>query len=186
MNDQERDRSCLERMRDGDTRALEELYERHNGFLYSVVLRILMWKAPETEEVLRESWLQIWRGAGTYNVARGNIGAWLVTVARGRAIDRLRGNGSPQRAGQAPGTDPPAPTEDASANAAHRQMSERVRRALDVLGPQHGQVLELAYFGGLTQSEIADRLNTSPGTIKSWSRQALVRLGDLVPHEDWT
>jgi RNA polymerase sigma-70 factor (ECF subfamily) len=109
-----------------------------------------------------------------------------VTVARDRAIARLRSNGLPQRADRAAASDAPAPTEDASANAAHRQMSERVRRALDVLGPQHGQVLELAYFGGLTQSEIADRLNTSPGTIKSWSRQALVRIGDLVPHEDWT
>jgi len=179
MNDQERDRSCLEGMRTGDTRALEALYERHNGLLYSVVLRILK-RVPDTEEVLRESWLQIWRGPGAYDVARGNVGAWLVTLARDLAIDRLRSAGSPA------GTDAPPPTEDASANAAHRQMSERVRRALDVLGPQHGQVLEWAYFGGLTQSEIADRLNTSPGTIKSWTRQALVRLGDLVPHEDWT
>ena len=182
MNDQERDRSALERLRTGDIRALEELYERHNGLLFSVVMRILR-KAPETEEVLHETWLQIRRGAGTYNVARGNVGAWLVTVARDRAIRRLRGDGS--RPEQSAGTDP-APTEDASANAAHRQMSERVRRALDVLGPQHGQVLELAYFGGWTQSEIADRLNTSPDTIKSWTRQALVRIGDLVPHEDWT
>ncbi|HYR52902.1 MAG TPA: sigma-70 family RNA polymerase sigma factor [Candidatus Dormibacteraeota bacterium] len=185
MNGQERDRSCLEGMRTGDTRALEELYERHNGLLYSVVLRILR-EAQGTEQVLRESWLQIWRGPGGYNVARGNVGAWLLTVARNRAIARLKSDGLPQRAEPAAGGDVPAPTEDASANAAHRQMSERVRRALDVLGPQHRQVLELAYFGGLTQGEIADRLNTSPGTIKSWSRQALVRIGDLVPHEDWT
>ncbi|OLE35025.1 MAG: sigma-70 family RNA polymerase sigma factor [Candidatus Eisenbacteria bacterium] len=185
MNSQERDRSCLEGIRTGDTRALEELYDRHNGLLYSVALRIVR-KPADAEQVLRECWLQIRRGPGTYNVGRGTVGAWLVTVARDKAIDRLRSEGSRLGAGQTPGADTPPPTEDASANAAHQQMSERVRRALDVLGPQHRQVLELTYFEGLTQSEIADRLNVQPGTVKSWTRQALVRLSDLVPHEDWT
>ncbi len=151
-------------MRAGDSRALEELYDRHNGLLYSVVLRIVK-RSADAEEVLQESWLQIWRGAGTYSEARGTVGAWLVTVARSRAIDRIRSEGSRQRAEEAAGVDPPAPTEDASANAAHRQMSERVGRALDKLGPQHRQVLELAYYGGLSQSEIADRLSAPLGTV---------------------
>jgi len=185
MSDQERDRAAVEKMRAGDTRALEELYDRHNGLLYSVTLRIVK-TAADAEEVLQEAWLQIWKGAGTYREERGTVGAWLVTLARSRAIDRIRSEGSRQRAEQNAGLDPPPPTEDASANAAHRQMSERVGRALDKLGPQHRQVLELAYFGGLTQSEIADRLNTPLGTIKSWTRQALVRLSDLVPQEEWT
>ena len=185
MSDQDRDRACVERMRAGDTRALEELYDRHNGLLYSIVMRIVR-HAPDAEEVLQEAWLQIWRGAASYNDARGAVGAWLVTVARSRAIDRVRSEGSRQRAEQAAGVDPPPPTEDASANAAHRQMSERVSRALDQLGSQHRQVLELAYFGGLTQTEIAERLNAPLGTVKSWTRQALVRLSDLVPREEWT
>jgi RNA polymerase sigma-70 factor (ECF subfamily) len=185
MSDQERDRLCVERMRAGDARALEELYDRHNGLLYSVVLRIV--RSPgDAEEVLQEAWLQIWRGAATYNAARGTVGAWLVTVARSRGIDRIRSEGSRQRAETAVGVDPPPPTEDASANAAHRQMSERVGRALEKLGPQHRQVVELAYFGGLTQNEIAERLNTPLGTVKSWTRQALLRLSDLVPQEEWT
>jgi len=185
MSDQDRDRSCIERMRAGDTRALEELYDRNNGLLYSVVLRIVR-SGADAEEVLQESWLQIWRGAGTYNEARGTVGAWLVTVARSRAIDRIRSEGSRARAEESAGADPPPPTEDASANAAHRQMSERVSRALEKLGPQHRQVLELAYFGGLTQSEISERLNAPLGTVKSWTRQALIRLSDLVPQEEWT
>jgi len=172
-------------MRAGDTRALEELYDRHNGLLYSVALRIVR-SGADAEEVLQESWLQIWRGAGTYNETRGTVGAWLVTVARSRAIDRIRSEGSRARAEKAAGADAPPPTEDASANAAHRQMSERVSRALEKLGPQHRQVLELAYFAGLTQSEIAGRLNAPLGTIKSWTRQALIRLSDLVPQEEWT
>src|SRR5204863_10081377 len=104
MNDQERDRSCLEGLRTGDTRALEELYERHNGLLYSVVLPILK-RVPDTEEVLRESWLQIWRGPGAYDVARRNVGPWLVSLARDPASDRLRS------AGQPAGADPRPPTE---------------------------------------------------------------------------
>jgi RNA polymerase sigma-70 factor (ECF subfamily) len=64
-------------------------------------------------------------------------------------------------------------------------MSERVGRALEKLGPQHRQVVELAYFGGLTQSEIGERLNTPPGTVRTWTRQALLRLSDLVPQEEW-
>ena len=182
MNDQVRDQSCLERMRAGDPRALEELYDRHNGLLYSVVLRIVK-RPQDAEEVLKDAWLQIWRGTGAYRWERGTVGAWLVNAARNKAAERLRTNGSGPRDVS---PDPPAATEDASANAAHRQMSERVRRALDVLGPQHRQVLELAYFGGLTQGEIAERLDTSPATIASWTRQALVRLSDLVPQEDWT
>ncbi len=186
MSDQARDRMCVERMRAGDTRALEELYDRHNGLLYSVVMRIVR-SGADAEEVLQEAWLQVWKGAATYNAARGTVGAWLVTVARSRAIDRIRSEASRQRAVQAAGIDsPPSPTEDASANAAHRQMSERVGRALEKLGPQHRHVLELAYFGGLTQGEIAERLNAPLGTVKSWTRQALLRLSELVPQEDWT
>jgi len=172
-------------MRAGETRALEELYDRHNGLLYSVVLRIV--RSPgHAEEVSQESWLQIWRGAGSYNEARGTVGAWLVTVARSRAIDRVRSEGSRARVEEATGADPPPPTEDASANAAHRQMSERVGRALEKIGPQHRQVLELATFAGLPQSEIAERLKVPLGTVKSWTRQALIRLSDLVPQEEWT
>src|SRR5438105_819624 len=116
MSDQTRDRACVERMRAGDARALEELYDRHNGLLYSVTLRIVR-SAADAEEVLQEAWLQIWRGAGTYSDTRGTVGAWLTTVARSRAIDRIRSEGSRQRAEQTAGLDPPPPTEDASANA---------------------------------------------------------------------
>jgi RNA polymerase sigma-70 factor (ECF subfamily) len=184
MTDQERDRLCVERMRAGDTRALEELYDRHNGLLYSVVLRIVGTPGG-AEEVLQGAWLQIWRGTAAYNPARGTVGAWLVTVARNRGIDRIRSEGSRPGAGPATGVDAPHPIEDASANAAHRQMSERVSRALEKLGPQHRQVVELAYFEGLTQGEIAERLNTPPDTVRSWTRQALLRLSDLVPQEEW-
>ncbi len=172
-------------MRAGDTRALEDLYDRHNGLLYSVAMRIVR-SAPDAEEVLQQAWLQIWRGAATYHATRGTVGAWLVTATRNGAIDRVRSEGSGRRAELTAGVEPSPPTEDASSNAAHRQMSERVGRALEKLGPLHRQVVEMAYLGGLTQDEIAERLNTPLGTIKSWARQALLRLSDLVPQEEWT
>lgn len=172
-------------MRSGDTRALAELYDRHNGLLYSLAMRIVR-RAADAEEVMQESWLQAWRGAGSYNSSRGTVGAWLVTLTRSRAIDRVRSEGSRQRAEQGAGFDPPPPSEDASTAAVQSQLSERVNQALDQLGPQHRQVLEMAYYGGLTQTEIADRLKTPLGTVKSWTRQALIRLSDLVPNEEWS
>jgi RNA polymerase sigma-70 factor (ECF subfamily) len=184
MNDLERDRECVERLRAGDTRALEELYDRHSDLLYSLAMRIVN-RAAEAEDVLQETWLQVWRNAGTYVPARGTVGAWLVMIARSRAIDRVRSEGSRQRAETAAGVDPPSSPEDPSAEAARRQLSGRVTAALEQLVPQHRQVLELAYFAGLSQNEVATRLSAPLGTVKSWTRQALLRLSELVPQEEW-
>ena len=97
MNDQDRDRSCIDRLRVGDMKAFEELYDRHNPMLWSMVLRIVG-KAPEAEEVLQDAWLQVWRSSNTYHPSRGTVVGWLLTVARSRAIDRLRSLKSRQRA----------------------------------------------------------------------------------------
>lgn len=184
MNEADRDRACVERLRAGDTRALEELYDRHNDLLYSLVMRIVG-RAAEAEDVIQETWLQVWRSAGAYDPARGAVGAWLVMTARSRAIDRARSEGSRRRAETAAAAEPPATPEDPSAATAQGQLSERVMAALGTLVPQHRQVLELAYFGGLSQSEVASRLGAPLGTVKSWTRQALLRLSDLVPQEEW-
>src|SRR5215467_3121816 len=82
--------------------------------------------------------------------------------------------------------EPPPPAEEASAPVAQRQLHARVSAALGELAPQQRDVVELAYFGGLSQSEIAARLGAPLGTVKSWTRQALTRLRALVPQEDWT
>ena len=182
MSDPDRDRACIERLRAGETRALEDLYDRYGDLLYSMVVRILG-RAAEAEDVLQEAWLQVWRKAETYDPARGSVGAWLVTVARSRAIDRLRSEGSRRRAEIAAGDDTMPPSHDASVDAAARMLGERVSGALAQLEPRHREVLELAYFGCLSQREIASRLNAPLGTVKSWTRQALLRLGELVPRE---
>lgn len=190
MNDSDRDRACLVRLREGDQRALEELYDRYADLLYSIAIRIVR-GAPEAEEVVQETWVQAWRKAASFDSDRGSVGAWLVTIARSRALDRLRSMGSRLRAETAAGAELQAETAmpttaDASAQATHRQLSATVVSALAQLGDQQRRVLELAYFQGLSQTEIADQLATPLGTVKSWTRQALMRLRELVPQEEWS
>lgn len=182
MSNHDFDSACIEGMRAGNTRALDDLYGRYGDLLYSLVLRIVRGPA-EAEEVCQEAWLQAWRRVASYNPARGSVGAWLVTLARSRAIDRLRSEGSRARAEGAAVADPPDPAPDASIDAGHRQMNERVRGAMAQLEPRQRQVLELAYFSGLTQTEIAERIDAPLGTVKSWTRQGLLRLRELVPQE---
>ena len=184
MTDQERDRRCAERMRAGDAGGLEELYDRYGDLLYALVLRIVG-RAADAEDVLQEAWIQVWKNAARYDPSRGPVAAWLVTVARSRAIDRLRSLGSRARAETAAGVDPPPAGEDASAGAQQRQIRDRVVTALAALPDQSRQVLELAYFEGLSQSEIAARLGLPLGTVKSWTRQGLLRLREQVPQGEW-
>jgi len=184
MSDQDRDLFCIERMRAGDTRALEELYDRHSPMLYSLALRIVG-RASDAEEVLQEAWLQAWRGADRFDAARGTVAAWLLTLARSRAIDRFRKQASRRRAETSVEIDPPRGGDEPPVQAAHRQLHERVTTALSTLTPQQRQVLELAYFSGLSQTEIASRVGAPLGTVKSWTRQALLRLREVVPQEEW-
>jgi RNA polymerase sigma-70 factor, ECF subfamily len=184
MNQPDRDRSALERMVAGDTRALEELYDRHGDLLYSLVRRILS-RAEDAEDVLQESWLQAWRGARTYDPKRGTVCGWLVSIVRSRAIDRLRSEGSRSRAVDAAGVDAPDPPESPAESAVDQERREHVDHAMSQLDPRHREVLELAYFAGLSQSEISERLGAPLGTVKSWTRQALSRLEKLVPREEW-
>jgi len=184
MNQPDRDRSALERMVAGDTRALEELYDRHGDLLYSLVRRILS-RAEDAEDAIQEIWLQAWRGARTYDPKRGTVCGWLVSIARSRAIDRLRSEGSRKRAVDAAGVDAPDPPESPAESTVDQERRQHVDHAMSQLDPQHREVLELAYFAGLSQSEISERLGAPLGTVKSWTRQALSRLEKLVPREEW-
>jgi len=185
MSDPEIDRSCMTRVRSGDMRALEELYDRHGGLLYSAALRILG-RPADAEEAVQEAWLQAWNKAESFDPTRGAVAAWLLTLVRSRAVDRLRSRASRQRMEQVVADAPPAQAaEEPPASAEQRQFQQRVTSALNTLAPQQRQVLELAYFGGLSQSEIASRLEAPLGTVKSWTRQGLLRLRELLPEEEW-
>ena len=186
MTGQDRDQICLDRLRAGDSAALEELYDRHAGLLYSVILRIVR-ESSDAEDVLQETWVQAWRRAAAYDGARGTVAAWLLTIARSRAIDRsrsLRSRQSAETAAEAHEAARPAPASDPARDAAHRRTHERVHAALETLAPQQREVLALAYFGGLSQSEISERCGAPLGTVKSWVRQGLKRLRELIPAEE--
>lgn len=184
LTDQERDLQCMRRVQAGDSVALAELYDRYTPMLYPVALRILR-SSSEAEDAIQDAWVQVWKRAASYDPRRGNVGAWLMTVARTRALDRYRSLASRSRAETASENEPRGGPADPATEVVQVDVSERVRAALGRLQPQQRQVLEIAYFEGLSQSEIAERLQSPLGTVKSWTRQGLMRLRELLPEQEW-
>jgi RNA polymerase sigma-70 factor, ECF subfamily len=186
-SEQERDVVCLLRIQTGDTRALGELFDRYTPLLFPFVKRILR-SGADAEDTLQDVWIQVWRRSATYDPRRGTVAGWLLTVARSRALDRYRSLSSRRTAETRSETEsapPPAPRDPATAAVAG-QTGERVREALAQLDPKQRQAIEIAYFDGLSQSEVAARLAVPLGTVKSWTRQGLMRLRELMPAEEWT
>ncbi len=172
------DEALVARMAEEDQEALSALYDRHRSVVFSLILRILRDRA-EAEEVLTDVFFQAWRGARGFDPLRGSVIAWLVMLARSRALDRLRREGR-RAAGltaieeQAHATPPPA---SAAGEAAEQQLRRsRIQTALGQLSAQQRGALELAYFGGMSHSEIADKLGEPLGTIKTRIRQGLLSL----------
>jgi RNA polymerase sigma-70 factor, ECF subfamily len=176
-NDARADIALLERIVARDERAVADLYDRHNRLLYGLILRILRDRG-EAEEVLQEVFVLVWTRAETYNIALGSPAAWLVRVARNRAIDRLRSNAVRLRAVEA------APLPDAAASPeTHAVDSERqrvVKRALDTLPAEQRVLIEQAYFLGLTQSELAERFQLPLGTVKTRIRTGMITLREQL------
>lgn len=165
-----------------DERALEQLYERYRLILFGLLLRILHSRA-EAEDCLQEIFLQVWHKAEDFDEARGRPFTWLVTMARSRAIDRLRALSSRERTAQDAARETVEEVSDAATDALRSEQGERVRRAMNTLPEEQRRVLGLAYFEGLTQSEIAARLNQPLGTIKTRTRSAMMKLKDLLKGE---
>ena len=182
---QAEDLALLSRVQSGDEQALAAMYDRWTPLLHPVCLRILRSPA-DAEDAVQDVWLQVWKRSATYDASRGTVGAWLVMSARSRALDRWRSKASRSRAeGAVDAAEQMAKPEDPTTRAASGQVGARVREALAQLQPQQRQVLEIAYFEGLSQTEIAERVQAPLGTVKSWTRQGLTRLRELVPLEVW-
>jgi RNA polymerase sigma-70 factor (ECF subfamily) len=164
----------------GDERALSSLYDRYRVILFGLILRILH-SRDDAEDVLQEVFLQVWRRAADFNEARGRPFTWLVTLARSRAIDRLRIIASRDRvtneAARAVSEDD---VSDAADDTLRSERREIVRRALAQLPEEQQRTLLLAYFEGLTQAEIAERLNTPLGTVKTRMRSGMIRLREML------
>jgi RNA polymerase sigma-70 factor, ECF subfamily len=171
------DAALVHRLIQRDVSAFEELYDRHSRIVYGLVLRILQ-QASTAEEVVQDVFLQLWRSAGQYDQARGPFIPWLLTLARNRALDQLRLKSERQRRReeQTEELPPVATMPDFEGSLDEKRRAWRVRELIDSLNPQQKRAIELAYFEGLSHSEIAKALKEPLGTVKSWIRNGLLRL----------
>src|SRR5262249_54795686 len=174
---------AVTRMARGDRDALAEVYDRHVRALYSLALRIVRQQA-DAEDVLQEVFAQVWTQAPRYDASRGTVIGWLVTLTRSRALDRLRrGRARPQSADDEAAQHLADLSPGIDLTLVSAQQAAAVRAALEGLPENQRAPIELAYYEGLSQSEIADRLGAPLGTIKTRMRQALLRLREAVAEQ---
>jgi RNA polymerase sigma-70 factor (ECF subfamily) len=168
----------------GDEQSLAALYDRYSRILFSLAQRILN-DREEAEDVLQEVFLQVWKTASSFDEKRGRPFTWLAVMTRSRAIDRLRSQASRRRVIDESGEMVPF-QDDASGGlraVEHSERRETVSAALRQLPEAQRRTLLLAYFEGLSQTEIAERTGTPLGTIKTRMRSAMIRLRELLPGE---
>jgi RNA polymerase sigma-70 factor (ECF subfamily) len=171
------DATLVHRLLQKDVSAFEQLYDRHSRPIYSLVLRILQ-QAGTAEEVVQDVFLQLWRNAAQYDVSRGPFVPWLFTLARNRALDtlRLKSERQRRREDQTEELPPIATVPQYEQQLDEKRRAEKVRALMASLSPQQKRAIELAYFEGLSHSEIAAALKEPLGTVKSWIRNGLLRL----------
>lgn len=175
------DRATVSRMARGDTAAVRDLYDRHARAIYSIAVRMLADKG-EAEDVVQDVFTQAWRQASRYDAARAPVIGWLLVMARARTLDRLRARRV--RIAIAPidptSADPADALPHPDVQAISAEEASRVRRALDVLSVDQRKVIELAYYDGLSQTEIAAALSQPLGTVKTRIRAGLLRLREAM------
>ena len=167
----EEDFTLLERIRRGDEAAMTAIYDRYNRIVYSVSLRVLR-DVPAAEDVLQEVFMQVWRSPGSFLETKGSLGGWLAVVARNRSIDILRRRRSTDQVEEVALASPFNLAEEAERN----NMMERARAAIVHLPVEQRKTLEMAFFDGLTHTEIAEMTGDPLGTVKTRIRSALLTL----------
>ena len=173
------DRALIERLKRRDPQALAELYDLYGRMAYSLVLRVVRDKAI-AEDLVQETFLRVWNRVHSIDAEKGAIGPWLLAVARNRAIDYLRSSEGRERnvAVEWDETDHAPLYREMEAGILLSDQVRRVKVAMDKLAPNYRTVMELAYFEGLSQSEMSARMGQPLGTIKTWVRTALQSLRD--------
>jgi RNA polymerase sigma-70 factor (ECF subfamily) len=166
----------IARIARGERGALRSAYDSFSGRAMAIALRILG-SSEEAEEVVQDTFVEIWRRAADYRPERGTPAAWIASMARSRAIDRLRERTRAANTIRTLAAEPPRdPEPPPSESAARRQERSRVRAALSLLPPEQRRAVELAYFDGLTQSEIARATGVALGTVKTRMRLGMEKL----------
>jgi RNA polymerase sigma-70 factor (ECF subfamily) len=171
------DEDLMARVRDGEIAAFEVIYDRHGGVAFSLAYRICGTRAS-AEEVVQEVFLALWRSAERYDRTRGSVRTWVLGIVHNRAIDALRRSVVHDRRrasdeGIEERLEAPQRTEE---EVAHRDEAREIRAALGALPEEQSRVIELAYFGGFTHTEIAEMLGAPVGTIKGRMRLGLEKL----------
>jgi RNA polymerase sigma-70 factor, ECF subfamily len=170
------DRQLFQDLKAGQTAALNALYQRYAPIVYGLALQILK-DAQEAEDMTQDIFISLWK-SDAYDPTRGSLGSYLTTLTRSRSIDKLRSRGRKLKFLERWGQTIPLDTGPSSLmdQVSFRERSERVREALSQIPENQRQALELVYFGGYSQVEIAQQYEVPLGTVKSWLRLGLVKL----------
>jgi RNA polymerase sigma-70 factor, ECF subfamily len=171
----------IARIATGDQQAMSLLYNGTSRLIFGLILRIIGDRSM-AEEVLLDVYAQVWRQADRYDISRGAALGWITTIARSRAIDRLRSerhNLQQDELNEAT-TSEPSRTANPETATAMAEMSTIVRAALDSLPPEQREVIELSYYAGYTQTEIAAKLGQPLGTIKTRTRLGMIKLREVL------
>jgi RNA polymerase sigma-70 factor (ECF subfamily) len=158
---------------------MEQVYQKTSAKLFGICLRILGSRS-EAEDALQDIYISVWRKAGSFDPARASPITWLATLARNRAIDRLRASGSRPAAGIEEAADVADPGEDALSQLEARQESGRLKGCMEELEERQSSAIRSAFFDGFTYSELAERTEVPLGTMKSWVRRGLIRLRECL------
>jgi RNA polymerase sigma-70 factor (ECF subfamily) len=189
------DAALVARMASGDEHALGALYDRWATTVHTLAY-YLLGQADDAEDAVEETFWQAWREAGKYDASRGAVSTWLSTIARSRALDRQRARrrrneeplesiASARAEESSARADAPAHAADPQHEAEHAERARDIAVALAKLPAEQREVIELAYFGGLSQSEIAARTSLPLGTVKTRARLALEKLrAPLAQHRE--
>jgi RNA polymerase sigma-70 factor (ECF subfamily) len=176
----ESDADLVLRLQRRDPRALAELYDRYGRLTYALILRVVR-DVGAAEDLVQETFLRVWTRAQAFDAQKGSIGPWLLAVARHRAIDYLRSaSGRERNSVEFEETDHPSLFTDMEQGILASDRARRVKAAVEKLSASQRQVIELAYFEGLTQTEMAERMGQPLGTVKTWVRAALKNLRDQI------
>jgi RNA polymerase sigma-70 factor, ECF subfamily len=175
------DEELMQLLREGETGAFEVIFDRHSGAAFSLAYRMCGRQAM-AEDVVQEAFVSLWRSGARYDATRGSVRTWVLSVVRNRAIDVLRREGakvSRDLGEEGLAERVPAP-ELTDTEVERRDEARQVRRALGELPPDQRRVVELAFFGGFTHSQIADMLALPSGTVKGRMRLGLTKMRLLL------
>jgi len=177
--DSEADRSLAERLKRREPQAMADLYDRYGRIVYALIFRVVR-DTGVAEDLAQETFLRVWNRVQGFDHERGALGPWVLTVARNRAIDYLRSVDGRMAASavELDTNEHPSLFGDLERDVLNSDRSRVLRAAFKKLSDKQQMVIELAYFEGLSQTEMADRMKQPLGTVKTWMRSALRTLRD--------